>query len=79
VQANRNDALKIFTEENQYKPEVADLTWARRNYLLDAPNEEFMNDVKDQAKMYVRLGVTQQEPNWDTAVDMTLAKRALAG
>jgi len=79
VKANRDDALKIFTEENQYKPEVADLTWARRNYLLDAPNEEFMNDIKDQAKMYVRLGVTQAEPNWDTAIDMKLAKQALGG
>ena len=77
VQANRPDALKIFTEENQYKPEVADLTWARRNYMFEAPNDEFMNDVEDQAKMYVRLGVTQQEPNWDTAVDMQLAKQAL--
>ena len=71
------DALKIFTEENQYKPEVADLTWARRNYLLDGPNDEFMNDVKDQAKLYVRLGVTQAEPNWDTGIDMKLAKQAL--
>lgn len=77
VKANRDEALKIFTEENQYKPEVADLTWARRNYLLDAPNDEFMNDIKDQAKMYVRLGVTQAEPNWDTAIDMKLAKQAM--
>jgi sulfonate transport system substrate-binding protein len=77
VKENKADALKIFTEENQYKPEVADLTWARRNYLLDAPNDEFMNDIKDQAKMYVRLGVTQAEPNWDTAIDMKLAKQAL--
>jgi sulfonate transport system substrate-binding protein len=77
VNENKPDALKIFTEENQYKPEVADLTWARRNYLLDAPNDEFMNDIKDQAKMYVRLGVAQQEPNWDTAIDMKLAKQAL--
>ena len=79
VKANRDDALKIFTEENQYKPEVADLTWARRNYLLDAPNDEFLADVKDQAKMYVRLGVTQAEPNWDTAIDTKLAKQALGG
>jgi sulfonate transport system substrate-binding protein len=79
VNENKPEALKIFTEENQYKPEVADLTWARRNYLLDAPNDEFFADVKDQAKMFVRLGVTQQEPNWDTAVDMTLAKQAMAG
>jgi sulfonate transport system substrate-binding protein len=77
VKANRDEALKIFTEENQYKPEVADLTWARRNYLLDAPNDEFMNDVKDQSKMYLRLGVTQAEPNWDTAVDTKLAKLAM--
>lgn len=79
VKENRADALKIFTEENQYKPEVADLTWNRRNYLLDVPNDEFMADVKDQAKMYVRLGVAQAEPNWETAVDTTLAKQALAG
>lgn len=77
VKANRDDALKIFTEENQYQPAVADLTWARRNYLIEAPNDEFMADIKDQAKMYVRLGVAQTEPNWDTAVDMTLAKKAL--
>jgi sulfonate transport system substrate-binding protein len=79
VKENRADALKIFTEENQYKPEVADLTWARRNYLLDAPNDEFLADIKDQSKMYVRLGVTQTEPNWDTAIDTKLAKQALAG
>lgn len=76
---NKSDALKIFTEENQYKPEVAELTWARRNYLLDAPNDEFMTDVKDQAKMFVRLGVTQAEPNWDTAIDTKLAKQAISG
>ncbi|MCC6174188.1 MAG: aliphatic sulfonate ABC transporter substrate-binding protein [Chloroflexi bacterium] len=79
VKANRDEALKIFTEENQYKPEVANLTWERRNYLLDAPNDEFMADVKDQAKMYVRLGVAQNEPDWDTAIDMKLARQALAG
>ncbi|MDP8922008.1 MAG: aliphatic sulfonate ABC transporter substrate-binding protein, partial [Chloroflexota bacterium] len=79
VKENRDEALGIFTEENQYKPEVAELTWARRNYLFDVPNEEFMNDVKDQAKMYVRLGVAQQEPNWDTAVDTKLAKQAIGG
>ena len=77
VTENRAEALKIFTEENQYKPEVAELTWARRNFLLDAPNDEFMNDIKEQAKMYVRLGVTQAEPNWDTGIDMKLAKQAL--
>ncbi|MGE3270361.1 MAG: ABC transporter substrate-binding protein [Chloroflexota bacterium] len=77
VKANRADALKIFTEENQYKPEVAELTWARRNYLLDAPNEEFLADVKDQGKMFVRLGVSKQEPDWDKAVDTKLAKQAL--
>ena len=79
VNENKADALKIFTEENQYKPEVAELTWARRRYLLDAPNEEFLADVKDQAKMFVRLGVTQAEPNWDTAVDMKLAQQAISG
>jgi sulfonate transport system substrate-binding protein len=79
INENKGDALKIFTDENQYKPEVAELTWARRNYLLDAPNEEFMTDVKDQAKLFVRLGVTKDEPNWDTAVDTSLAKQALAG
>jgi sulfonate transport system substrate-binding protein len=79
INENKTEALKIFTDENQYKPEVADLTWARRNYLLDAPNEEFLTDVKDQGKMFVRLGVTQAEPNWDTAVDTKLANQALAG
>jgi sulfonate transport system substrate-binding protein len=79
VKENRSDALQIFTEENQYKPEVADLTWNRRNYLLDVPNDEFMADIQDQSKMYVRLGVIQQEPNWDAAVDTKLAKAALGG
>jgi sulfonate transport system substrate-binding protein len=79
VKANQDEALKIFAEENQYPPEVANLTWARRNYMLEAPNDDFLNDVKDQAKMYVRLGVTTAEPNWDTAIDTKLAKQALGG
>ena len=79
VKANHQEALGIFTEENQYKPEVAELTWARRNYLFDAPNDEFMADVQDQAKMYVRLGVAQQEPNWATAIDTKLANQVLGG
>lgn len=77
MKANRDDALKIFTEENQYPQQVADLTWARRNYLLDAPNDEFMKDAKDQAALYLKLGVIQAEPNWDTAVDTKLAKQAM--
>ncbi len=58
---------------------MADLTWARRSYMLEAPNDEFMTDVKDQAKLFVRLGVTQAEPNWDTAVDTKLAQQAISG
>jgi len=77
VKANRNDALAIFTEENKFKPEVAELTWNRRNYLLSAPNDEFIADVTEQGKTFLRLGVTKAEPNWSTAIDTSLARAAL--
>lgn len=77
VQANKAEALKIFSEEQKLKMEVAELTFARRNYVLEAPNDEYVKDVTDQGKLYLSLGVTKAEPDWKTAIDTTLIRKAL--
>jgi sulfonate transport system substrate-binding protein len=78
VQNNRQAAIELFVTENQLTPQVAELTFGRRNYQLTPPNDEYLADVTDQGKLLKSLQVIQQEPDWDSVVNTTLAAEALA-
>jgi sulfonate transport system substrate-binding protein len=78
VQQNREAAIELFVKENQLTPEVAELTFSRRNYLITPPNDEYLADVTDQGKLLKGLGVIQQEPDWTSVVNTTLATEALS-
>lgn len=73
VKSNDEQAIKLFVEQNKLKPEVAERTYQRRNYLLSAPNDDYLADVQDQSKLLLRLGVIKAEPDWSSSVDLKLA------
>ncbi|AFY32754.1 ABC transporter substrate-binding protein [Calothrix sp. PCC 7507] len=74
VKDNRQAAVDILVKENKLSPEAAVLTLGRRNIIFETPNEEYRNDLVDQAKRLANLGLIKQEPNWDKAIDTTIAK-----
>ncbi len=77
VKANHQAAVNLFVQQNKLSPEVAELTFSRRNYQLSAPNDEFKTDLIDQSKLLHQLGVITQEPDWSKVIDATIAQQAL--
>ena len=78
VRDNHADAVSIFARENMLTSQVAELTVSRRNYQLAVPGDDFLADVTDQGKLFVRVGATKAEPNWATSINTDIAKAALA-
>jgi sulfonate transport system substrate-binding protein len=78
VKTNHKAAIDLFVKENKLTPEVAELTFSRRSYLLGVPNEEYKTDVVDQSKLLHQLGVISKEPDWSTIIDTRVATQALS-
>ncbi|MDW6057284.1 hypothetical protein SAZ11_03315 [Streptomyces sp. FXJ1.4098] len=76
--ASTNDALRLFASANKLDAEVAALTFRRREYLLSAPNERFLADLKRQERELKASGVLTKNVDWDAAIDHTIAAEALA-
>ncbi|BAY24017.1 hypothetical protein NIES2100_38100 [Calothrix sp. NIES-2100] len=49
-------------------------TLGRRNIIFEAPNDEYRQELIKQSQLLTRLGLIKQQPNWDNAIDTTLAK-----
>jgi sulfonate transport system substrate-binding protein len=74
VNTNRSTAAEILARENKLSLEAATLTLNRRNFIFGEPNAEFREDVIEQGKLLLKLKITQQEPDWNQAIDTTLAQ-----
>ena len=77
VNSHHTEAINLFVEQNKLTPQVAELTLSRRNYLIEAPTQDYIDDLVQQSKLLKQFGVLQKEPDWSAAVDTTLAKQAL--
>ncbi|MCP6757982.1 MAG: ABC transporter substrate-binding protein [Fischerella sp. CENA71] len=71
---NRQPAVDILVKENKLSPEAAGLTLGRRNLIFEPPNDEYRQELINQSQLLARLGLIKQQPNWDKAIDTTLAK-----
>ncbi|ADI12580.1 putative sulfonate ABC transporter, sulfonate-binding protein [Streptomyces bingchenggensis BCW-1] len=77
VNAHQDDALRLFASANRLDAEVAALTFRRREYLLSAPNERFLADLKRQERELKASGVLTKSVDWEAAIDHTIAAKAL--
>lgn len=77
VKDNQQAALGIFTQATKLRPEVAQLTWNRRNYILPAPNDELVTDAAAESQLLVQVGAMPRVPDWNAGVDRTIAIAAL--
>lgn len=75
---NRQAAVNILVKENKLSPEAASLTLGRRNLIFEPPNDEYRQELINQSQFLTRLGLIKQQPNWDNAIDTTLAKAIAA-
>ncbi|WP_335099091.1 aliphatic sulfonate ABC transporter substrate-binding protein [Nostoc sp.] len=75
---NRQAAVNILVKENKLSPEAASLTLGRRNLIFEPPNDEYRQELINQSQLFARLGLIKQQPNWDKAIDTTLAKTIAA-
>ncbi|OUL34994.1 aliphatic sulfonate ABC transporter substrate-binding protein [Nostoc sp. T09] len=71
---NRQAAVDILVKENKLSPQAAALTLGRRNLIFEPPNDEYRQELINQSQLLTRLGLIKQQPNWDNAIDTTLAK-----
>ncbi|MBD2339931.1 aliphatic sulfonate ABC transporter substrate-binding protein [Calothrix sp. FACHB-156] len=71
---NRQAAVDILVKENKLSPQAADLTLGRRNLIFEVPNDEYRQELINQSQLLTRLGLIKQQPNWDSAIDTTVAK-----
>jgi sulfonate transport system substrate-binding protein len=78
VNAHHDEALRLFASANKLDAEVAALTFRRREYLLSAPNERFLADLKRQERELKASGALAKSVDWDAAIDHTIAAEALA-
>ncbi|HZR41619.1 MAG TPA: aliphatic sulfonate ABC transporter substrate-binding protein [Ktedonobacteraceae bacterium] len=77
VKSHHTTAVNLFVEKNKLTSQVAELTLSRRQYVIEAPTQDYIDDLVQQSKLLKQFGVLQQEPDWTTVVDTTLAKQAL--
>lgn len=75
---NRQAAVDILVKENKLSPEAASLILGRRNLIFEPPNDEYRQELINQSQLFARLGLIKQQPNWDNAIDTTLAKTIAA-
>lgn len=75
---NRQAAVNILVKENKLSPQAASLTLSRRNLIFEPPNDEYRQELINQSQLLFRLGLIKQQPNWDNAIDTTLAKTIAA-
>lgn len=75
---NRQPAVDILVKQNKLSPEAADLTFSRRNLILEPPNNEYRQELLKQSQLLTRLGLIEQQPNWNKAIDTTLAQTVAA-
>lgn len=71
---NRQAAVDILVKENKLSKEAAALTLGRRNLIFEVPNDEYRQELINQSQLLTRLGLIKQQPNWDSAIDTTVAK-----
>ncbi|MBH8578115.1 aliphatic sulfonate ABC transporter substrate-binding protein [Nostocaceae cyanobacterium CENA369] len=71
---NRQAAVDILVKENKLSKQAAALTLGRRNLIFESPNDEYRQELINQSQLLTRLGLIEQQPNWDNAIDTTLAK-----
>ncbi|MEU9791169.1 hypothetical protein AB0E27_11145 [Streptomyces sparsogenes] len=77
VNAHHDEALRLFASADKLDAEVAALTFRRREYLLSAPSERFLADLKRQ-ETELKARVPTKSVDWDAAIDHTIAAEALA-
>ncbi len=75
---NRQPAVDILVKQNKLSPEAADLTLSRRNLIFEPPNNEYRQELIEQSQLLTRLGLIEQQPNWNKAIDTTLAQTVAA-
>jgi sulfonate transport system substrate-binding protein len=77
VKSHHTEAVNLFVQQNKLTSQVAELTLSRRQYLIEAPTQDYLDDLVQQSKLLKQFGVLQTEPNWSTFVNTTLAQQAL--
>ena len=77
VKSHHDTAVNLFVQKNNLTSEVAELTLSRRNYLISAPTQDYIDDLAQQSKLLKQFGVLQTEPDWSSVVDKSIANQAL--
>jgi sulfonate transport system substrate-binding protein len=77
VKSHHATAVDLFVNQNKLTPQVAELTLSRRQYVIQAPTQDYLDDLAQQSKLLKQFGVIQKEPDWPTLVNTTLARQAL--
>jgi ABC-type nitrate/sulfonate/bicarbonate transport system substrate-binding protein len=77
VKAHHDAAVNLFVTHNKLSPQVAALTFSRREYFMGSPMPDFVADLADQSKQLYQLGIIQKNPDWSQFVDTTIARQAL--
>jgi sulfonate transport system substrate-binding protein len=76
VTANPADAVAIYAKATTLDPKVAEVTFAKRNQLFEAPGADVVADLSREAQLYVKYGLIASEPDWSKVVDTSIWKRA---
>jgi sulfonate transport system substrate-binding protein len=77
IHANRKAALDLLVTHNQLSPAAAELTFNRRNYAVQAPDQVYFDSSAQDSAQLQEFGVIQQIPDWQAKVNVGLAQEAL--
>lgn len=77
VKTNHSAAVDLFVKQNKLAPEVAEFTLSRRQYTIQPPTQDYIDDLIQQSRLLKQFGVLQKEPDWSTIVDTSITKQAL--
>lgn len=76
VQANRAASISIYSKATGLTPDVAGLTFAKRNQKFMAPDDSVVADLSREAKLYIQYGVIKTEPDWKNVTTTEIWQRA---
>jgi sulfonate transport system substrate-binding protein len=64
VQSNKEAAVAAYAKATGLAPDVAELTFAKRNQKFMAPDAAVIEDFSREAKVYLKYGLAKGEPDW---------------
>lgn len=76
VQANKDAAVGAYSKATGLEPDVAAVTFSKRNQQFKSPDASVVADFSREAQLYIKYGLIKAEPDWSSVMTTEIWDRA---